>query len=47
MGRIKKVEGVSDDEKERTEKEVQKATDEAVHQVDDLLKAKEAEVLEV
>jgi ribosome recycling factor len=47
MSRIKRVEGVSDDEKDRTEKEVQKATDDAVHQVDDLLKTKEAEVLEV
>lgn len=47
MSRIRKVEHVSDDEKARTEKEVQKHTDDAVHQIDELLKAKEAEVLEV
>ncbi len=47
MGRIKKVEGVSDDEKDRAEKDVQKLTDEAVRKVDELFRAKEAEVLEV
>jgi ribosome recycling factor len=45
--RLKKLEGVSEDETARAEKDVQKITDEAVHQVDELLKAKEAEVLEV
>lgn len=47
MHRIKKVEHVSDDEKSRAEKEVQKHTDDAVHQVDEAFKAKETEVLEV
>ncbi|MDZ4257263.1 MAG: ribosome recycling factor [Gemmatimonadales bacterium] len=47
MTRIKKAEKISEDEKSRAEKDVQKHTDEAVRQVDDLLKAKEAEVLEV
>lgn len=47
MSRVKKVEGVSDDEKDRSEKDVQKVTDEAVKQVDELFRAKEAEVLEV
>jgi ribosome recycling factor len=47
MHKIKKVEHVSDDEKARAEKDVQKHTDDAVHQVDEALKAKEAEVLEV
>ena len=36
----------ADDEK-RAESELQKATDEKVHQLDELLKAKEAEILEV
>jgi ribosome recycling factor len=45
--RLKKLEGISEDETNRAEKDVQKITDEAVHRVDDLLKAKEAEVLEV
>jgi ribosome recycling factor len=47
MSRIKKLDKVSKDEQERAEKEVQKYTDEAVKQVDELFKAKEAEVLEV
>lgn len=47
MNRIKKLDKVSEDEKARAEKEVQKHTDDAVRTVDDLLKAKEAEVLEV
>jgi ribosome recycling factor len=45
--RLKKLEGISEDETNRAEKDVQKITDEAVHRVDELLKAKEAEVLEV
>jgi len=47
MGRIKKIEKVSEDEKSRAEKEVQKHTDDAIHQIDAQLKAKEAEILEV
>jgi len=47
MSRIKKLEHVSEDEKVRSEKDVQKHTDDAVHQIDELMKAKEAEVLEV
>lgn len=47
MSKIKKVEHVSEDEKTRSEKDVQKHTDDAVHQIDELLKAKEAEILEV
>jgi ribosome recycling factor len=45
--RLKKLEGISEDETGRAEKDVQKITDDAVSQVDELLKAKEAEVLEV
>lgn len=47
MTKIKKLEKTSEDEKARTEKEVQKHTDDAVRVLEDLLKAKEAEVLEV
>lgn len=47
MTKIKKVEKVPEDEKTRAEKEVQKHTDEASKQVDELLKAKEAEILAV
>jgi ribosome recycling factor len=47
MGKIRKTEKVSEDEKTRAEKDVQKATDEVIHQIDALLKAKEAEILEV
>jgi ribosome recycling factor len=47
MSRIKKLEKLPEDEKSRGEKDVQKHTDDAVRQIDELLKAKEAEVLEV
>jgi ribosome recycling factor len=47
MSRIKKLDKVSEDEKSRGEKDVQKHTDEASRAIDELLKAKEAEVLEV
>jgi ribosome recycling factor len=47
MSRIKKTEHVAEDEKTRAEKDVQKATDEAIHQIDAELKTKEAEILEV
>jgi ribosome recycling factor len=38
---------VGDDEERRAEDRVQKLTDEHVHKIDDLLKRKEAEILEV
>lgn len=47
IAKIKKLEHVSDDEKKRSEKEVQRVTDEHVAQVDDLVKTKETELLEV
>lgn len=47
MTGIKKLEKLAEDEKSRAEKDVQKHTDDAVRQIDELLKAKEAEVLEV
>ena len=47
ISKIKKTEHVSDDEKKHTEKDVQKLHDEHLKQVDDAVKAKETEILEV
>jgi ribosome recycling factor len=47
ISKIKKAEHVSEDEKKHAEKDVQKAHDDHVKQIDDALKAKEAEILEV
>ena len=45
--RAKKVEHVSDDDERHTEKDIQKLHDEAIEQLDQLVKAKEAEIMEV
>ncbi|HWA58849.1 MAG TPA: ribosome recycling factor [Gemmatimonadales bacterium] len=45
--RIKKVEKVPEDDKTRGEKELQKVTDEHIKQIDQLIAAKEAEIMEV
>lgn len=45
--KIKKVEKVAEDDKTRGEKELQKVTDEHIKQIDALIAAKEAEILEV
>ena len=47
MSRIKKLEKVPEDDKTRAEKEVQKLTDEHIKQIDGLIHAKEAEIMEV
>lgn len=47
LSRIKKLERTSEDDKTRAEKDVQKATDDHIHQIDALVKSKEAEVMEV
>ena len=47
ISRIKKVEHVSDDDKRHTEKDVQKLHDEAIEQLEELVKAKETEIMEV
>jgi ribosome recycling factor len=47
LAQIKKVEHISDDEKKRGEKDVQKAHDDAIKQVDGLVKGKEQEIMEV
>ena len=45
--RIKKIEHVSKDDQGRAEKDVQKMTDDHVHKIDELIAAKEAEIMEV
>lgn len=45
--KIKKVEHVSEDDKMRGEKDVQKLTDEHIKNIDELVHAKEAEIMEV
>ena len=47
ISRIKKLEHVSDDDKSRGEKDIQKLTDEHIKQIDGLIHAKEAEIMEV
>jgi ribosome recycling factor len=47
LGRIKKLEHVSEDDKTRAEKDVQKATDDHIRQIDGLVQSKEAEIMEV
>ena len=47
ISKIKKTEHVSEDEKKHTEKDVQKLHDDHLRQVDESVKAKEAEIMEV
>lgn len=47
LGKLKKVEHVSEDDKMRAEKEIQKHTDDHVHLIDKLIADKEAEIMEV
>lgn len=47
MSKIKKLEHISEDDKSRAEKEIQKLTDDHVKLVDQIVSAKEAEILEV
>jgi ribosome recycling factor len=47
ISRIKKLEHVSEDDKTRGEKDVQKLTDDHIKQIDGLIHAKEAEIMEV
>lgn len=47
LGKIKKLDRVPEDDKARAEKDVQKHTDEQVRHIDELVKAKEAEIMEV
>ena len=47
LARIKKTEHVSEDDKRRAEKDVQKCHDDAIRDVEALVKAKEQEIMEV
>ena len=47
MNKVKKMEHVAGDEKTRAEKEIQKSTDDHIKQIDQLVTAKEAEIMEV
>ena len=45
--KLKKLDGVSEDEKKQAEKDIQKLHDDFMARLDDLLKGKEAEIMEV
>ncbi len=45
--KVKKLDGVSEDDKKHAEKDLQKVTDDFIAKLETLLKAKEAEVMEV
>ena len=45
--KLKKLEGTSEDDKKTGEKDLQKVTDEFTGKIDALVKAKEAEIMEV
>ena len=45
--RLKKLDKVSEDDVKHAEKDLQKAHDDYIHRVDDLTKAKEADIMEV
>jgi ribosome recycling factor len=47
LSKVKKLEKISEDDKTRAEKEVQKLTDEHIKQIDGLIVSKEAEIMEV
>jgi ribosome recycling factor len=47
LSKIKKIEKISEDDKARAEKEIQKYTDEHIKQIEGLIHSKEAEILEV
>jgi ribosome recycling factor len=47
LSKIKKLEKISEDDKARAEKDIQKLTDEHIKQIDGLIVSKEAEIMEV
>jgi ribosome recycling factor len=47
LQKIKKLEHISEDDKTRAEKDVQKIHDEHIRLIDDVVKSKEAEIMEV
>ena len=44
---LKKLSGVSEDDVKHAEKDIQKVHDDYIHKIDELIKAKEAEIMEV
>ena len=44
---LKKLNGVSEDDVKHAEKDLQKLHDDYIHKIDDMIKAKEAEIMEV
>jgi ribosome recycling factor len=46
-GKIKKLDKIAEDDRSRGEKDLQKATDDHIKQIDQLIAAKEAEIMEV
>ena len=44
---LKKMQGVSEDDVKHAEKELQKLHDDYIHKIDEMIKAKEAEIMEV
>ena len=44
---LKKLQGVSEDDVKHAEKDLQRVHDDYIHKIDDLIKAKEAEIMEV
>jgi len=44
---LKKMQGVSEDDVKHAEKDLQKVHDDYIHRIDELIKAKEAEIMEV
>jgi ribosome recycling factor len=44
---LKKLQGVSEDDVKHAEKDLQKVHDDYIHKIDELIKAKEAEIMEV
>jgi ribosome recycling factor len=44
---LKKMSGISEDEVKHAEKDLQKVHDDYIHKIDELIKAKEAEIMEV
>lgn len=47
LSKVKKLEKISEDDKARAEKEIQKLTDDHIRQIEGLIHSKEAEILEV
>lgn len=45
--KLKKLTGVSEDDVKHAEKDLQKLHDDYIHKIDDMIKAKEAEIMEV